>query len=253
MPDEIDTVAEWLRHARAVVVLTGAGISAESRIPTFRDTMQSLWQEFDPEKVATPQAFEAEPEMVSRWYDERRLKCLEAEPNPGHTALATIEGVLGSRGGSFTLLTQNVDGLHRQAGNENVVELHGSLFAWRGVRSGRASRVPDGPFDEYPPRFEDGEPIRPGVVWFGEILPQHAIERAYAALASCDLFMSVGTSAVVHPAAGFVHLARENGARTAEVNPEPTPITGAVDASLRGKSGEVLPKLVSAAFGAANS
>ncbi|MAY75622.1 MAG: NAD-dependent protein deacylase [Phycisphaerae bacterium] len=255
MDDQIAQVADWLRSARSVVVLTGAGVSAESRIPTFReaasalaesgpDDMRALWAEFDPQTLATPEAFDADPEMVTRWYDWRRVMCLKAEPNPGHLALASIERELASRGGSFTLLTQNVDGLHRRAGSVKVVELHGSLFAWRGVRSGRPATLRDEPFERYPMTLNDGEIIRPGVVWFGEALPAVALERSFEALSSCDVFMSVGTSAVVHPAAGFIHEARRIGARTVEVNPDGTPISSVVDVALRGASGAVLPRLV---------
>jgi NAD-dependent deacetylase len=245
-----------LSEARGIVVLTGSGVSAESRIPTFRDahasltddvgnTMQALWEEFDPQTLATPEAFERDPEMVTRWYDWRRLKCLEAEPNPGHLALAAIERLACERGAAFTLLTQNVDGLHQRAGSERVVELHGSVMTWRGVETGTTATLPQGPFDEFPPRHPyTGEPLRPGVVWFGESLPADAIDAAMAALVSCDLFLSVGTSSVVHPAAGFIHLARAAGATTIEVNPEATPISGAIDLALRGKSGEILPRLV---------
>lgn len=257
MDDQIATVRGWLAEARSVVVLTGAGASAESEIPTFReaadaaastspDDMRALWAEFDPASLATPEAFAADPEMVSRWYDWRRVLCAKAEPNAGHVGLAAIEQAVVDRGDSFTLLTQNVDGLHRRSGSENVVELHGSLFSWRGVETGRPATLPDGPFDHYPMTLDDGETIRPGVVWFGEALPTEAIERSLAALASCDLFLSIGTSAVVHPAAGFIHEARANGAKTVEINPTGTPISDVVDVALRGASGAVLPALIDA-------
>ena len=252
----IALAGEAIRGARSIVVLTGSGVSAESAIPTFREahealvddegnTMSALWAEFDPQTLATPEVFDRDPEMVTRWYDWRRLKCLEAEPNQGHLALAEIERRTRDRGGAFTLLTQNVDGLHQRAGSGRVIELHGSIMSWRCSRTGRRTEIPGDAFETYPPLHpETGDPLRPGVVWFGEALPPDAIDTAMHTLASCDLFVSIGTSSVVYPAAGFIHLAREAGARTIEVNPDATPISGAIDIALRGKSGEVLPVLV---------
>lgn len=255
-PDALITAArDAIASASSVVVLTGSGVSAESKIPTFRDahealtdaegnTMQALWAEFDPQTLATPEAFEADPEMVTRWYDWRRLKCLEAEPNLGHRALASIQRSIESRGGRFTLLTQNVDGLHQRAGSTDVVELHGSITAWRCVRTAAPAKLPQGPFETYPPMHpETGHPLRPSVVWFGEMLPEYAVTKAAESLESCDVFLSVGTSSVVYPAAGFIHSARASGATTIEVNPDATPISGVIDLALRGKSGEILPRL----------
>lgn len=241
--DSLSVVRNLLASSRAIVVLTGAGVSAESKVPTFRDTMEGLWAEFDPQRLATPEAFAADPEMVTRWYDWRRLRCLEAEPNPGHLALAELERRATARGAAFTLLTQNVDGLHNRAGSSRVVELHGSIHRWRGERTGEAFELPDGPLQTFPPLLPSGERARPGVVWFGEMLPSEAVAAAEEALDACDLFFSVGTSAVVFPAAGFVHAAKDRGAATVEINPEATPITGLVDHALAGKSGEVLPLL----------
>jgi NAD-dependent deacetylase len=242
--DPVKRLRSALTDARSVVVLTGSGISAESEIPTFRDAMEGLWKDFDPQTLATPEAFAADPERVTRWYDWRRLKCREAEPNPGHLALAELERRTVDAGGSFTLLTQNVDGLHQRAGSTEVVELHGSIMAWRGVRTGEPADLPEGPFDTFPPTLSTGEPIRPSVVWFGEMLPEDAIRRSYAALEACDLFMSVGTSSVVHPAAGFVHDARAAGAFTSEINPDDTPISPLIDVTIRAKAGEALPRLI---------
>lgn len=240
-----------LSEARAVVVLTGSGVSAESKIPTFREAksafegdMQALWAEFDPQTLATPQAFARDPEMVTRWYDWRRLKCLNAEPNPGHAALARLQQRARANNRRFTLLTQNVDGLHQRAGSTDVVELHGSIMAWRGVRTGAPASLPDGPFEAYPPTLPDGELIRPSVVWFGETLPESALQASFESLSECDLFMSVGTSSVVYPAAGFIQIARDAGATTIEVNPDDTPVSDLVDIPLRGKSGEILPRLL---------
>lgn len=241
----IDAVASRLCKARLVAVLTGAGISAESGIRTFRDTMEGLWKDFDPQKLATPEAFAADPALVSRWYDWRRQGCLAAEPNPGHAALAEIDLQLESRGGKLVVLTQNVDGLHQRAGSRHVVELHGSIHVWRCTATGREHRPGPEPFVEFPPASpwtKDGC-LRPGVVWFGEALPMDAVRIADETASGCDVFLSVGTSAVVYPAAGFVEVASANGAVTVEINRDPTPISRRVDYTIRGKSGEVLPRI----------
>ncbi len=242
----LDAVAAALREAASVVVLTGAGVSAESGIPTFRDAMEGLWEKFDPMELATPEAFARRPRVVSRWYDERRLQCASCRPNPGHAALAGMERLIEERGGRFALLTQNVDGLHQAAGSRRVVELHGSIRRWRCLRCGMEREEREGAFNRYPPRCECGGVRRPAVVWFGERLPEEAVEAADTALRSCDLFFSVGTSAVVQPAAGFMEIARARGAKTVEINRDPTPATHAVDWAIRGRSGEVLPALLSA-------
>lgn len=228
------------------MVVTGAGVSAESAIPTFRDTMTGLWAKFDPQTLATPEAFAADPETVTRWYDHRRLGCLAAEPNAGHTALAEIERRVTARGGSFTLLTQNVDGLHRRAGSVHVVELHGSVARWRCTATGREFEPGPDAFKTFPPPspFEEGAVLRPCVVWFGEALPDVALDAAERALETCDLFLSIGTSSVVWPAAGFMHAASARGAPTVEINPEPTGISDDVTWSVRAKSGEALPAIV---------
>ncbi len=248
MEQSIQEVANRLSEAKSVVVVTGAGVSAESKIPTFRDAMDGLWKSFDPMKLATPEAFADDPETVTRWYDFRRAKCLDAIPNPGHVALARMQDEIESRGGSFTLLTQNVDRLHQRAGSHDVVELHGSIMVWRCAQTGRRYEDLPAEFDSYPPRTPEGTLMRPDVVWFGEALPEAALERAFEASAACDLFFSVGTSAVVYPAAGFVDVARQGGARTVEVNRDETPISAGVDWSLRGSSGEILPGIVEGAF-----
>ncbi len=244
MERQIDELAGRLRTARSVVVLTGAGVSAESGIRTFRDTMEGLWKEFDPAKLATPEAFDENPELVTRWYDHRRLGCLAAEPNPGHAAIAQLERWLAGRSGSLTLLTQNVDRLHQRAGSVNVVELHGSIIEWRCTRTGEKQTPAAEAFTKFPPRSTCGALLRPDVVWFGEMLPPAALEAADAAVAACDVFISVGTSSAVYPAAGYVDMARRRGAFTAEVNREGTPISAWVDVSLRGRSGEVLPRVL---------
>ncbi len=257
MDDTICHIADLLIHANGVVVLTGAGISAESGLRTFRGAskadlpanMAALWKEFDPMKLATPEAFDADPASVSKWYDWRRLGCLAADPNPGHLALADIEQRIGSR--RFTLLTQNVDRLHQKAGSQNVVELHGSIIQWRCTECDTKLTPAAAPMPEFPLRAPccattKAAILRPDVVWFGEQLPFEALRAADEALNSCDLFLSIGTSSVVHPAAGFIQVASANGAHTVEINPETTPISRAVDFSLRGKSGDILPRIVAA-------
>lgn len=226
------------------MVLTGAGISAESGIPTFRDAMDGLWAKFDPEELATPGAFARNPPLVAKWYDERRVRCLSVLPNPGHLALAELERHLAKRGGSFTLLTQNVDRLHHAAGSRNVLELHGSLFVWRCTRCGKEREERGGPFPRHPPLCDCGGTRRPGVVWFGEILDALVLESAYRAIEDCDLFLSVGTSSVVEPAASFGSMAHQGGATVIEINRDPTPLTSRADHALLGKAGEILPNLV---------
>lgn len=246
LSDLIRAVGQRLRKARHVAVVTGADISAESGIRTFRDTMQGLWKDFDPQKLATQEAFDADPELVTRWYDWRRLGCLAAEPNPGHVALAGLEERLRARGAEFVLLTQNVDGLHQRAGSRRVVEVHGSIHTWRCTKTGREVRPGAEAFPAFPPQSDRGGLLRPGVVWFGEALPLEALREADRAIEHADVFLSVGTSAVVYPAAGFIETAGSNGALTVEVNKDATPISRRVDFSLRGSAGEILPRILDA-------
>ncbi|GJQ28220.1 MAG: NAD-dependent protein deacylase [Phycisphaerae bacterium] len=260
-PEALKRVAAVLRTAHRVAVLTGAGISAESGLRTFRGgtgataadlpaDMQALWKEFDPMRLATPEAFDADPAMVSRWYDWRRLGCLAAEPNAGHRALARLERELASRSGQLTILTQNVDRLHQKAGSRVVVELHGTILEWRCTMSGRRTTPSPEPMPAYPmpSPFHPRGVLRPDVVWFGEMLPEAALKAAAEAVEACEVFMSIGTSAVVYPAAGYIAAAAARGAMTVEVNPEATPISSAVDVSIRAKAGEALPRLVAGAF-----
>ncbi len=242
----VDAPRRAIAEARSVVVLTGAGVSAESGIPTFRGGMEALWKSFDPLTLATPEAFARDPKTVTEWYDWRRQKCREAVPNAAHLALAALERVLAARGGRFTLLTQNVDRLHQRARSRNVVELHGNIVEWRCAATGRGGEIPEGPFPErpVPSPHRAGAFLRPSVVWFGEALPEAALSAAFEAAQACDVFMSIGTSAVVYPAAGFIDVAAANGAKTIEINRDPTPLSQRVDWSLMGKAGEVLPKLV---------
>ncbi|HUJ08858.1 MAG TPA: NAD-dependent deacylase [Verrucomicrobiae bacterium] len=236
-----------LREAHSVVALTGAGISAESGIPTFRDALTGLWAKFDPADLATPEAFARDPATVTRWYDERRQKCAGAKPNAGHLALAALQREFLQRGRRFTLITQNVDRLHQAAGSRDVIELHGTLWVWRCTQCGE-EREEREPFREYPPRCRCGGTRRPGVVWFGEELPAQAMASAEAAAEDCEVFLSIGTSAVVYPAAGLAHTARRGGAKVAEVNAQPTDLTPLVDWSILALAGQALPELVRRIF-----
>ncbi len=254
----ISELAARLKAARRIAVLTGAGVSAESGLRTFRGVtvgpesvpmpadMAALWKEFDPTTLATPEAFHADPEMVTRWYDWRRLGCLAAEPNPGHVALAQLEAALLARAGRFWLLTQNVDRLHQRAGSQNVVELHGNILIWRCTRTGQRFELPPRPLISFPTRTDAGGLLRPDVVWFGEMLPPEALAQAQLAAESCDVFLSVGTSAQVYPAAGFIREAQAGGAFTAEINAEPTPMSDLVDVAIHGRSGAILPEIIRA-------
>jgi len=245
----LNEVAAALREAASVTVLTGAGVSAESGIPTFRDALTGFWANADPAKLATPEGFENDPEYVTRWYDWRRTQCAQVQPNPAHHALATLEQELHRAGRQLTLVTQNVDGLHQAAGSREVIELHGSLWMWRCVRCGLVREERGGPMPEYPPRCDDcGGLRRPGVVWFGELLPEPAFQRAESAAAACDLFLSAGTSSRVYPAAGLLDVAIARRIPTVEINPAPTASANEVRWQLSGKAGTVLPQLVALAF-----
>jgi NAD-dependent deacetylase len=235
----IADAAKRIREARAVAVLTGAGVSAESGVPTFRGE-GGLWRQFRAEDLATPGAFARDPRLVWEWYDWRRQKIAACRPNPAHHALAALE----SLAAEFLLITQNIDDLHRKAGSRRLVELHGNIWRVRCTREGTVSALPDVPLDEIPPRCGCGALLRPDVVWFGESLPVDALERAMLAAETCELFLVVGTSTLVQPAASLPLVAKGRGAAVIEVNPDPTPISHLVDVSLRGKAGEILPALL---------
>jgi NAD-dependent deacetylase len=237
----ISQASEWLEDARSVTVLTGAGVSAESGVPTFRGP-GGLWNNHRPEDLATPQAFARDPQLSWQWYDWRRQRVAAVQPNPGHHALAELEG----RGQEFALITQNVDGLHRAAGSRNVIELHGSIWRLRCTECKREEENRTVPLPALPPRCACGGLQRPAVVWFGEALPAAAIERAARAAKRCDVFLVCGTSAVVYPAAALPQRALAAGAKVVEINLEATPFSDAAHVSLRGKSGEILPRLVRA-------
>jgi NAD-dependent deacetylase len=224
-----------------VTVLTGAGVSAESGVPTFRGK-DGLWKNFRAEDLATPEAFARDPRLVWEWYDWRRGIIAGKAPNPAHYAIADLETLFDR----FLLITQNVDGLHRRAGTKKLVELHGYIFGVRCVAEGSASENLDVPLKAIPPLCECGAMLRPDVVWFGEALPERALGAAMEASRACDLMIVAGTSAVVQPAASLPLLAKRAGAFLMEVNPDPTPISPYVDLVLKGRAGELLPDVVAA-------
>jgi NAD-dependent deacetylase len=230
-----------MREADSVVVLTGAGMSAESGVPTFRGR-SGLWNNFRPEELATPQAFSARPHLVWEWYAWRREKIAKAEPHAGHVALAELEQCAEE----FHLITQNVDGLHERAGNKNVVRLHGNIWETACTHCGLRQENRDVPLSVIPPHCDCEEQalLRPGVVWFGEVLPAESWAAAERAVQGADLFLVVGTSAVVYPAAGLISMAQLYGAHTVEINPQETPMSEQMDVRLEGTAAELLPDIV---------
>ena len=242
-------LVEQLARAQHVCVLTGAGISAESGIPTFRGAQQGLWARFRPEELASRAGFEANPRQVWQWYRWRRSIVRRAEPNAGHRALAELAGLVPR----LSLVTQNVDGLHQRAGSTGTIEFHGNLFANACLDDGLpVEGVPDDT-DEPPHCPRCGGWVRPGVVWFGEAIPREALDASFAAAEACDVFFAVGTSALVWPAAGLAESARGTGATVVEVNPESTALTRMADHVLAGAAGTVLPELVAALRNCRNS
>lgn len=239
-------IIEALNAARHIVVLTGAGVSAESGIPTFRDPLTGLWQRFDPMELASAQAFRRNPALVWGWYEWRRMKVMQAQPNPAHWALAS----LAEHTPQMTLITQNVDDLHERAGSRDVIHLHGSLLHPRCFACAREPQsrlpVPNEPEqgrELEPPRCEHcGGRLRPGVVWFGESLPEAALSRAFSAAQEADLLLVVGTSGVVYPAAELPTIARSVGARVIHINPQLSLEDG--DWGIAGAAGEILPQLI---------
>ncbi|MBQ1073273.1 NAD-dependent deacylase [Micromonospora sp. C31] len=242
-----------LAQARRIVVFTGAGVSAESGVPTFRDALTGLWRSFDAQRLATPEAFREDPALVWGWYEWRRATVARARPNAGHVAVAAIE----ARVAHAVVVTQNVDDLHERAGSVAPIHLHGSLSAPRCSACARPAPVPDGVPDEpgdgrraAPPRCAHcAGLVRPGVVWFGEALPTAALEAAVQAASACDLLLTVGTSGLVYPAAEIPRVAARFAATVVQVNPEETALDAVADVNLRGPAAQVLPALVRAAWG----
>lgn len=242
IPEEL---IQALRAARAVAVLTGAGVSAESGVPTFRDAQTGLWSRFNPQDLATRAAFEKDPKRVWEWYAYRKALITHSAPNPAHYALAEMEFKVRA----FTLVTQNIDGLHQQAGSRHVIELHGNIRRTKCFNEDVSVTMA---FDDgqIPPRCPRcGGYLRPDVVWFGELLATGVLERAFEAATSCDVFLSVGTSGVVEPAASLPFEALSRGAVVVEINPETTPLSRAVTFRIEGPAGAALPQLVRATWG----
>ena len=251
MNDPVDVLAARVAAASRITILTGAGVSAASGIPTFRDA-EGLWRDFRPEDLATPQAFARNPELVWEWYAWRRRTVAACNPNPAHDVIARwSRGVTGSDPGTERLkvvvITQNVDDLHVRAGTQNLIRLHGSIWeqrCWNACANGRGPwRDEREVLPEVPPRCPHcGGLARPNIVWFGESLGEADIAAAVQATA-CDVFLAVGTSAVVYPAAGLLHEAKARGAFTAEINPDVTAASNAVDVAIQGGAEAVLPRI----------
>ncbi len=233
---DIGPLVEVLLQAKRVTASTGAGISAESGIPTFRG-QEGLWKQYRAEELATPTAFAQNPELVWEFYDWRRGIIAQKKPNPGHQVLASWESIFPS----FSLITQNIDGFHQKAGSTKILELHGNIWKVRCTEEGTVTENHEVPLKKIPPLCTDcGALLRPHVVWFGESLSSVVLNNAFQQSASCEVMFVVGTSAVVQPAASLPLAAAERGAKVVEVNPDPTPLTPYADFSFRGKSGEIL-------------
>jgi len=248
--DILSRVAEMVSGAKNILVLTGAGMSAESGVPTFREAQTGLWEKYDPQQLATPEAFERNPSRVFGWYHKRLSMVRAAQPHRGYRALVrVVELVLGKT----KIVTQNVDGLHRRSGSEGVIELHGSLDAFRCTGGSHdfpsdevLSLIPDavtGNLD--PPKCRIcTSPVRPGVVWFNEMLPEAALREAWRTAEAADLALVIGTSALVHPAAGLPSVAARRGGSIVEINPERTPVSSIADVVWNSTAGEALSSLV---------
>lgn len=234
---KIRQLVDILNRTSRVAVLTGAGISAESGIPTFRGE-QGLWKNFRAEQLATPQAFAENPDLVWEWYDWRRGIIGSKDINDGHRVLSKWESIFPE----YTVITQNIDGFHAKAGSTNIVELHGNIWKMRCTEEGAVKENHEIPLKALPPRCSNcGALLRPHVVWFGEPLEQAVIQRAFALSSSCEVIFVVGTSAVVQPAASLPIAAADAGAKIVEINPDPTPLTVYADFAFKGNSGEILP------------
>jgi NAD-dependent protein deacetylase/lipoamidase len=235
---------EALRSSGHIAVLTGAGVSQESGLRTFRDPQEGLWSQYNPQELASPEAFRQNPKLVWDWYAWRREAIKGVRPNPGHYALVEMSRkVL-----HFTLITQNVDGLHRMAGGPKPIELHGNINQVRCSECGQAADEWDDNGLEAPRCRICNGLLRPNVVWFGEPLPHQELEAALKAARACDTFFSIGTSAEVQPAASLAYEAQNHGAMVIEINTGATLLSPRVDFMLKGKSGEILPALVNAAW-----
>lgn len=237
-----ETVRQWIDEAAHIAVVTGAGMSAESGVPTFRDALTGLWAQFNPQDLATEAAFRAHPQWVWDWYAHRRDALKGVLPNAGHLALAAFAQQHPCR---LTLITQNVDGLHQRAGSSEAIALHGNMAEDQWLDTPHSCCTTTRIEPARPPRCGVcGNLRRPAVVWFGERLPQAALDRAETAARACDLMLVVGTSGVVYPAAGLALTAHQSGARVIIVNPEPTELDPVADACLREPAAHCLPRLL---------
>lgn len=253
IPEDVLSLARGAQH---VAVFSGAGISAESGVPTFREVQTGLWERFSAQDLATPEAFESDPALVHTWYRWRAALIQRVAPNRGHQALAEWQRQLTGSGGSLSIATQNVDDLHERAGAEVLAHLHGSITAYRCAECEAPVELPAPRYDADAAPAEPSDPplcqvceeglIRPGVVWFGEPLPMEPFEAAADAIRAADLILVVGTSGLVQPAASLPLLGMERGTPLIEINPEPTELSDAMHHRLRGPAGELLPALVQA-------
>jgi len=255
MEAELDAAVEILRKTRSLVASTGAGMSRESGIPTFRDAQEGLWANFDPEQLATEAGFRAAPARVWGWYASRRAQIMECEPHPGHLALVELEGLIPE----VAVVTQNIDGLHEAAGSSRVIELHGNIRRSRCLDAAHpfvgelpAAGSGDAGDEVEPPGCAVcGSPLRPDVVWFGELLPVEATQTAWALAQACDTMLVIGTSGMVWPAAELPFIAARAGARIIEVNPTRSEITRVADVFIAARAGEAIPELARRLRGAA--
>ncbi|MEO9102215.1 MAG: NAD-dependent deacylase [Burkholderiaceae bacterium] len=240
--DAIDTTRDWLQQARRIAVLSGAGISAESGVPTFRDAQTGLWARFNPAELATEEAFRADPERVWNWYAFRRELTRAAQPNAAHVAIAQFQQ---RHPGRLTVITQNVDGLHQRAGSQGVLALHGNLMEDRWLDAPRDCCHAQHITDKLPPRcITCGNARRPAVVWFGEYLSEATLAQAQQAASNCDVMLVLGTSGAVHPAAGLALSAQTSGAEVVIVNPNPSELDNAARLCLCGQAGQIVPALL---------
>lgn len=244
LEDSICEAAAILARARHIACLTGAGISAESGVSTFRDALTGLWSTFDPQRLASQEGFAEDPGFVWRWYMGRLAQVEQAQPNAGHRALAELE----RRTRTFTLVTQNVDNLHERAGSQDTLHLHGRINTFHCNECGAAYALSDEDrIAGLPPYcIHCGGWVRPSVVWFGEMLPEYALDEATRAAQQCDVMLVVGTSGIVYPAASLPEVALANGATVIDVNPEPNPISEVANYYLCGTGGVILPALMNA-------
>lgn len=236
---DIEKARELLISAKYLVILAGAGLSQESGIPTFRGA-DGLWRQFRAEELATPYAFQRNPELVWEWYCWRRGIIARAEPNPAHYAIVELE----KRYEQFMLITQNVDGLHRKAGSKKFIEIHGCIWESRCVDCHNVSEDRETDYKKIQPCKKCGGRLRPNVVWFGEAIPDMNLRKSIYSVQNCDLMLVVGTSGYVQPAASFPFHAKQNNAKVIDINVEPTPISEIADVFLQGRAGDILPALI---------